>query len=196
MLLPPPNCVRKPKHETLSLLDLYSSPSLERSSSLETFARPGWRTSLLSRRKWNSQYFVCICAVVIVRRWRSVVGWCRDLMVSVGSEGRFDVHDHLLAAQQRVADELARAQGDLAFRHDCGVSRGCLLSGWRDSAVARKPFSVGGERLRRIVNRSWWCVLAQSGASGITLGFLSSCTPAPHGWTSTGLCLLMILSYN
>ena len=30
-------------------------------------------------------------------------------------------HDHLLAAEERVADELARAQGDLAFRHDCDV---------------------------------------------------------------------------
>lgn len=29
-------------------------------------------------------------------------------------------HDHLLAAEQRVADKLARAQGHLAFRHDCG----------------------------------------------------------------------------
>ena len=29
-------------------------------------------------------------------------------------------HDHLLATQQRIADELARAQGHLAFRHDGG----------------------------------------------------------------------------
>lgn len=29
-------------------------------------------------------------------------------------------HDHLLAAEQWVADKLARAQGHLAFRHDCG----------------------------------------------------------------------------
>lgn len=30
-------------------------------------------------------------------------------------------HDHLLAAEERVADELARAQGHLAFRHVGGV---------------------------------------------------------------------------
>lgn len=49
MLLPPPYCVRKPKTEICSLLALYSSASLLRSSSLEVFARPGCRTSLPSR---------------------------------------------------------------------------------------------------------------------------------------------------
>jgi len=46
VLLPPPKCVLKPKTETSSFLALYSSASLPRSSSLETFARLGWRTSL------------------------------------------------------------------------------------------------------------------------------------------------------
>lgn len=32
-------------------------------------------------------------------------------------------HDHLLATQQGVADELARPESDLAFRHDCDESR-------------------------------------------------------------------------
>ena len=39
--------------------------------------------------------------------------------------GGFYAHDHLLAAQERVADELARAQGDLAFRHVCGDGLKC-----------------------------------------------------------------------
>ena len=34
--------------------------------------------------------------------------------------GGLYAHNHLLASEERVADELARAQGDLAFRHDCG----------------------------------------------------------------------------
>ena len=36
-----------------------------------------------------------------------------------------DAHDHLLSSQERVADELACAQGHLAFRHLC-----CMISGW------------------------------------------------------------------
>lgn len=39
-----------------------------------------------------------------------------------GGEG--DSHDHLLAGKQWVADELARAQGDLALRHLVGGGRG------------------------------------------------------------------------
>lgn len=57
VLLPPPYWVRKPKTETWSLLDLYRSASLSRSSSLETLARLGWRTSLL-KKKINHQHAV------------------------------------------------------------------------------------------------------------------------------------------
>lgn len=57
VLLPPPYWVRKPKTETWSLLDLYRSASLSRSSSLETLARLGWRTSLLEK-KINHQHAV------------------------------------------------------------------------------------------------------------------------------------------
>lgn len=39
-----------------------------------------------------------------------------------------NAHDHLLAAQERVANELASAQGDLSFRHDGGIGElsGCV----------------------------------------------------------------------
>ena len=58
---------------------------------------------------------------------RSVAGGFSRL-----SEG-LDVHDHLLAAQERVANELARAQSHLRVRHDVWlivVDRGrrrCIL---------------------------------------------------------------------
>ena len=57
MLLPPPYWVRKPKHDTWSLLVLYSSASFERSSSFETFARLGWRTSLEGRSGGQSRIY-------------------------------------------------------------------------------------------------------------------------------------------
>lgn len=38
---------------------------------------------------------------------------CRLASEEIGG----DAHDHLLPPQQRVADELARAQGHLSFRH-------------------------------------------------------------------------------
>lgn len=41
------------------------------------------------------------------------------ILGDVGTRWVEDVNDHLLAAQEGVADELARAQGHLAFRHDC-----------------------------------------------------------------------------
>ena len=91
VLLPPPYCVRKPKTETWSLLDLYRSASLSRSSSLETLARLGWRTSLHSNvRACPSQLHVR-CAV--------------------------HLHDHLATSEKGVADELARAQSNLRIGH-------------------------------------------------------------------------------
>ena len=73
---------------------------------METLARDGWRTSLLGEN-------------VSMRAGGG--RWCMRFVVVVVEDGmgRCYAHDHLLAAQERVADELARAQGHLAFRHDC-----------------------------------------------------------------------------
>lgn len=45
-----------------------------------------------------------------------------------------DLHDHLLAAQQWVADEFARAQGHLVAGHDCGCSVVDDVESWKVSA--------------------------------------------------------------
>ena len=44
-------------------------------------------------------------------------------------------HDHLLAGKQWVADELARAQGDLAFRHVGGWLSRIIVASWRGEEV-------------------------------------------------------------
>ena len=55
VVLPPPNCVRKPKQKMTSGVVLYMRASFSRTSVLGTVALPGWSTStticfLLSRR--------------------------------------------------------------------------------------------------------------------------------------------------
>lgn len=90
MLLPPPKCVLKPKTETSSFLVLYSSASLPRSSSLETLARLGWRTSLeLAVRNNALSYAIYIHCIQ-------------------------HLHDHLATTEEGVADELAGAEGNFS----------------------------------------------------------------------------------
>ncbi len=63
---------------------------------MDTLARLGWRTSL----EWDVRGRGCCGAVGL------------------------DLHDHLLAREQAVGDELASAQCDLGFSHDCGEREG------------------------------------------------------------------------
>jgi len=94
---------------------------------LETLGRLGWRTSL---------YNVSL-AQDVPSLWRF-----RALGASFGGGGGFGgvgdsfrglagglyAHDHLLAAQEGVANELARAQSHLRVRHDDGGCRGSRSS--------------------------------------------------------------------
>ena len=86
---------------------------------METLGRLGWRTSL---------YNVSL-AQDVPSLWRfRVLGASFGGGGGVGGgvdsfrglAGGLYAHDHLLAAKQRVADELARAQGDRSVSHDEG----------------------------------------------------------------------------
>ena len=56
------------------------------------------------------------------------------------------IHDHLLPAEEGIADELARAQGHLALRHDCWVDwKGAALGSMRERLSARL-----------LCRRVWW----------------------------------------
>lgn len=64
-------------------------------------------------------------------------------------------HNHLLAAQERIADELARAQGHLAFGHVGGIIRGSkVVVGVGFVVSARLAFKLSsrfacGDQIRR-----------------------------------------------
>lgn len=79
---------------------------------METLGRDGWRTSLEGRM-----------LLVFAYGGRRGDGW-----YGVGLEY---AHDHLLAAQEGVANELARAQGHLSVGHDCGGGVGDGVVGCR-----------------------------------------------------------------
>ena len=65
------------------------------------------------------------------------VSWDRGVELQSGVYA----HDHLLAAQKRVADELARAQGHLSFRHIGGCDMSCWLMKSAVSARLSDPRS-------------------------------------------------------
>lgn len=81
---------------------------------METLAREGWRTSL-------------DCGGEV--SWRREEGGAGegDLM---GEEEEEGVHDHLLAAEEGVADEFAGAEGDGLVFVGHGGGLGVLVSCW------------------------------------------------------------------
>lgn len=78
----------------------------------------------------GGRHCVSLLVVTLGRRWSRLAPWVVsssvvDVHVRVlleGGKGRRYAHNHLLAAQERVANELARAQSHLGFRHT-GVCR-------------------------------------------------------------------------
>jgi len=63
-----------------------------------------------------------------VQQWRLCASrYWRESPSARWEEGH--PHDHLLAAQERVSDEFARAQSHLAFGHVGGVVGGCRSRG-------------------------------------------------------------------
>ena len=120
---------------------------MARSSSLETLGRLGWRTSL---------YNVSLAQdVPSIWRFRALGAsfWGGGGVGGVGDSfrglaGGLYAHDHLLAAQERVANELARAQSHLRVRHDDGWLSWIEVVGWYFvSGCTPAASNVDGERL-------------------------------------------------
>lgn len=108
---------------------------------------------------------------------------------------RADGHDHLLAAKQWVADELARAQSNLGFRHGgCVSSRlsmGERLSGERWVRSASK--SRGGKPSPSVSLRNFCCGKSRRGSwpsfsflPHLTLPSLHLCHLTPARTCTTG----------
>lgn len=120
---------------------------------------PGWLAPIESRvsvsndaseptrhaRDRNTPYFSQISPLTLARaalrvvvfivvdsRWEA--GQTKLSMRGRASAGGLNSHDHLLAAQQRVADELASSQGNggVAVGHGCGSVMRCelVVGGW------------------------------------------------------------------
>lgn len=78
---------------------------------METLGRDGCRTSLMRDEAWLVDERIGEVRMIRWGKWREGGNWR-------------SVHDHLLTAKERVADEFAGAQRDrlLAVCHVCGLA--------------------------------------------------------------------------